>query len=70
MGDTRAFSLSMPPYVHPLEEGKDMAADPTPVSKSNTTVEINQVRVTLVRDKDVPLVSHIQVDNPSVRESR
>jgi hypothetical protein len=59
------FQFEHASIVHPLEEGKDMAADPTSVPKNNTTVEINQVRVTLLRDKDVPLVSHIQVDDPS-----
>jgi len=58
------FQFEHASIVHPLEEGKDMAADPTSVPKSNTTVEINHVRVTLLRDKDVPLVSHIQVDDP------
>ena len=59
------FQLEHASVVHPLEEWKDMAADPTPVSKSNTTVEVNHVRGTLLRDQDVPLVSHIQVDDPS-----
>ena len=59
------FQLEHASIVHSLEEGKDSATDPTPVSKSNTTVKINQIRVTLVRDKDVPLVPHIQVDDPS-----
>jgi len=59
------FQLEQASIVHPLEERKDPVADPTSFPKSNATVEVNQVRVTLVRDKDVPLVSHIQVDDPS-----
>ena len=59
------FQLEQASIVHPLEERKDPVADPTSFTKSNATVEVNQVRVTLVRDKDVPLVSHIQVDDPS-----
>jgi hypothetical protein len=64
-GRHAGFQLEHASIIHPLEERKDPVAKPTSFPKSNATVEINQVRVTLLRDKDVPLVSHIQVDNPS-----
>jgi hypothetical protein len=64
-GRHAGFQLEHASIVHPLEEGKESVADPTSFLKSNAAVEINQVRVPLLRDKDVPLVSHIQVDNSS-----
>ena len=58
------FQLEHASIVHPLEEGKHGVAEPTLFPKSNTAIEVNQVRIPLLRDKDVPLVSHIQVDDP------
>ena len=59
------FQFEHASMVYPLEGRKKPATANSFFIESDTAVKINQVRITVVGDKNVSLVSQIQMDDPS-----